>query len=56
LKARRLKTKFTARELTYGIFGAVSFHLMANLLLPGTPLNRRTAERLVGLYLEGAAA
>jgi TetR/AcrR family transcriptional regulator of autoinduction and epiphytic fitness len=56
LRAGRLKTKFTPRELTYGIFGAVSFHLMANLLLPGTPLNRRTAERLVALYFEGAAA
>jgi AcrR family transcriptional regulator len=56
LKRGRLNAKYTGRELTYGIFGAVSFHLMANLLLPGTPLNRRTAERLVSLYLEGASA
>jgi AcrR family transcriptional regulator len=56
LRTGRLKPKFSARELTYGIFGAVSFHLMANLLLPGTPLNRRTAERLVSLYFEGASA
>jgi TetR/AcrR family transcriptional regulator len=55
-KAGRLTAKFSCRELTYGIFGAVSFHLMANLLLPGTPLNRRTAGRLVALYFEGAAA
>jgi AcrR family transcriptional regulator len=54
-KARALNPKFTCRELTYGIFGAVSFHLMANVLFPGTPLNRRTAERLVELYFEGAA-
>ena len=54
-KARVLNPKFTCRELTYGIFGAVSFHLMANVLFPGTPLNRRTAERLVALYFEGAA-
>jgi AcrR family transcriptional regulator len=52
----RLSAKFTSRELTYGIFGAVSFHLMANVLLPGTPLNRRTAGRLVALFFEGAAA
>jgi AcrR family transcriptional regulator len=55
-RAGRLNAKFTARELTYGIFGAVSFHLMANVLLPGTPLNRRTAGRLVALYFEGAVA
>lgn len=55
-KRGMLNAQFTPRELTYGIFGAVSFHLMANLLLPGTPLSQRTAGRLVQLYLEGARA
>jgi AcrR family transcriptional regulator len=51
-----LGRRFDSRELTYGIFGALSFHLMANILWPGTPLNRRTARRVVALFMEGARA
>ncbi len=47
---RRLKS----RELAYGIYGAMSFHVMANLLLPGTRLNRTTARHVVALFMDGA--
>ena len=51
-----LDRDLASRELAYGIYGALSFHLMANLVLPGTPLNRRTAERIVSLFMKGANA
>lgn len=49
-----LDDRLNSRELTYGIYGALCFHVMANLLLPGTRLNRTTAKRIVALFLDGA--
>ena len=51
-----LDSSFDSRTLAYGIYGALSFHLMANVLLPGTKLNRHTAKEVVRLFLQGAAA
>ncbi|MEW6303015.1 MAG: TetR/AcrR family transcriptional regulator [Verrucomicrobiota bacterium] len=51
-----LDSSFTSRELTSGIYGALSFHLMANLLSPETKLNRQSARRVVQLFLKGARA
>jgi AcrR family transcriptional regulator len=52
----KLDTHFSSLELAYGIYGAWCFHLMANLALRNTTLNRRTAERIARLFLGGAAA
>jgi TetR/AcrR family transcriptional regulator len=49
-----LDRRLNSRELTYGIYGALSYHVMANLLLPGTRLNRTTAKRVVALFMNGA--
>lgn len=49
-----LDERFDSRELAYGIYGALSFYVMANLLLPGTRLNRTTAEHIVALFMNGA--
>jgi AcrR family transcriptional regulator len=49
-----LDAKLDSRELAYGIYGALSFHIMANVLLPGTPLNRTTAQGIVRLFMDGA--
>ena len=49
-----LDQRLKSRELAYGIYGALSFHVMANLLLPGTRLNRTTAKHVVALFMDGA--
>jgi len=49
-----LDERLNSRELAYGIYGALSFHIMANLLLPGTRLDRATATRIVALFMNGA--
>jgi TetR/AcrR family transcriptional regulator len=49
-----LDRRLNSRELAYGIYGALSYHVMANLLLPGTRLNRTTAKRVVALFMNGA--
>lgn len=49
-----LDDRWDSRELAYGIYGALSFHIMANLLLPGTRLDRTTAKRIVALFMNGA--
>lgn len=49
-----LDERLNSRELTYGIYGALCFHTKANLLLPGTRLDRATATRIVALFMNGA--
>lgn len=49
-----LNRDFSAHTLTCGIYGALSFYLMASVTFPGTTLNRRTAVEIVALYLNGA--
>ncbi len=55
LKRGELNPVFSAHTLTCGIYGAMSFYLMASVLLPGMRLNQKTARQIVALYLRGAA-
>lgn len=43
-----------SRALTFGIYGVVNFHLMANVLRGDLQLTRATAANVVRLYLRGA--
>ena len=45
---------FNTRELAYGIYGALTFHLMANVLEEGAGASRRTAKGPVRPLLGGA--
>jgi hypothetical protein len=56
VEAGALSHRLNTRELANGIFGAMSFHVMANLLMPGTKLNRATANKIVSLFMDGARA
>jgi AcrR family transcriptional regulator len=49
-----LNPAFSVHALTCGIYGALSFYLMASVIFPGTKLNRKTAAEVVALYLNGA--
>jgi AcrR family transcriptional regulator len=51
-----LDRRFGSRELAYGFYGQMNLYVMAHLALPGSPLNRRTAERIVELFMAGAGA
>ncbi len=51
-----LDKRFTSRELAYGFYGQMNTYILANLLHSRGGLNRRTAERIVALFLAGAAA
>jgi AcrR family transcriptional regulator len=50
-----LDRHFRSRELAFGFYGQVNAYLMTHLLMPQNALNRRTAERVVDLFLAGAA-
>ncbi len=47
---------FNSRELAFGIHGLMNVYLMAHLLMPDCRLDRPAAERVVQLFLAGAAA
>jgi AcrR family transcriptional regulator len=49
-----LDESFSAEELAMGIFGQMTSYVMLRLLMPDCPLNRETARRVVGLFLQGA--
>lgn len=51
-----LNRRFDGKELAYGFWGLMNIYVMAHLIMPGCRLNRKTAEGIVGLFLEGAAA
>ncbi len=51
-----LNSQFTSRELAFGFYGQANSYLMAHLMLSNCRLNRATAERVVELFLAGAAA
>lgn len=51
-----LNRKFDSRELAYGYYGQLNAYLVSQLLMPDCTLNRQTAERIVDLFLTGAAA
>lgn len=54
IKRGELNPTFSIHALTCGIYGALSFYLMASVIFPGTKLNRKTATEVVALYLNGA--
>jgi TetR/AcrR family transcriptional regulator len=51
-----LDRRFNSNELAFGIHGLMNVYLMAHLLMPDCRLDRPTAERVVQLFLSGAAA
>lgn len=56
LREGELDRRFGSRELAFGFYGQANVHLMAHLVAPTCQLNRRTAERIVRLFLAGAGA
>ena len=56
LKERTLDRSFDSEALAMGVYGMMSFNVMAHLLLPDHSLSRRKAEQIVRLFLAGAAA
>src|SRR6185436_1765572 len=50
-----LDRRFGSRELAFGFYGQANAHLMSHLIMPGSRLNRKKAERIVDLFLAGAA-
>jgi len=53
-KAGEIDSRYDVVELTHGIFGAISHQIRTHLLLPQGRLDRRRAERVVSLFLNGA--
>ena len=51
-----LDRRFASEELAMGIHGPVTTYVMVGVILAGFELDRRTAERMVKLFFEGAAA
>ncbi|MEY2466048.1 MAG: hypothetical protein QOD03_569 [Verrucomicrobiota bacterium] len=51
-----LDARFESRELAFGFYGQLNAYLVSHLLMPDCHLNRETAERIVELFLVGAAA
>jgi AcrR family transcriptional regulator len=54
--AGELDPRFDAREIAFGFYGLCNFFLMAHLVMPGSKPDKKTAERVVDLFLSGAAA
>lgn len=54
LQSGELDRRFGSRELAFGFYGQANVHLMAHLVTPTCQLNRKTAERIVRLFLAGA--
>ena len=50
-----LDRRFDSRELAYGLYGQMNFYVTAHLVMPKRRLDRRIAERIVDLFLAGAA-
>ncbi|HEU5124061.1 MAG TPA: TetR/AcrR family transcriptional regulator [Verrucomicrobiae bacterium] len=51
-----LDKRFDARELAFGFNGQLNSYLVSQLLMPDCALDRKTAGRIVELFLAGAAA
>jgi AcrR family transcriptional regulator len=51
-----LTRRYSAEELTMAIFGMLNIYVMGEVLRPHRKLNRRTARRIVAVFLEGASA
>jgi AcrR family transcriptional regulator len=50
-----LSSRFSSLELARGLYGMMTIRVMAVLVLPERPPNRRDAESIVRLFLNGAA-
>ena len=50
-----LDPQFASEELTMGVYGPVTTYVMVGVLLAGCTLDRRTAEHMVAVFLQGAA-
>lgn len=55
-EAGELNQRFDAREMAFGFHGLCNFFLMAHLVMPGCKPDKKTAQRIVDLFLSGAAA
>jgi AcrR family transcriptional regulator len=51
-----LDKRFDAEELAFGFYGQLNSYLVSQLLMPDCALDRKTAGRIVELFLAGAAA
>jgi len=51
-----LSNRFGSRDLAYGFYGLMNFYVRSHLLIPDYRLDRRAAERIVDLFLNGAGA
>jgi AcrR family transcriptional regulator len=49
-----LRSHFESQEMALGFVGMMNFHVMVFLIGAENPLNRRAAERIVELFLQGA--
>ena len=54
--AGELDSRFDAREMAFGFYGLSNFFLMSHLVMPGGAPDKKTAERIVDLFLSGAVA
>lgn len=50
-----LDRRFASHELAFGFYGQANAYLMTHLLMPESRLNRQQAERIVDLFMAGAA-
>ena len=50
-----LDRRFSSKELALGILGLMNIHVMGNLIVPESKLDRRTADQIVALFLRGAS-
>jgi AcrR family transcriptional regulator len=55
-KTGELDKRFDSHDLAYSFFGHSNFYIKAPMLMPGFRVNQKTAERVVELFLAGAAA
>ena len=53
-KERLIDSRFDVEEIAHGIFGAISHQVRTHLLMPKGKLDRKRAERIVALFLDGA--
>ena len=54
--AGELDDRFDCHDLAYGFYGQAHLYIAAHVLMPDYRLNRRSAERIVDLFLAGAGA
>lgn len=50
-----LRSGYSSDQLAMGIYGQINSYVMAQLLVPGCPLDREAARTIVGLFMHGAA-